>query len=39
MTTPKPTHEVSLEAGYARWAAQYDVEENALIVLEEFVHF
>ena len=35
MATPKITHEINLEAGYTRWAAQYDQESNALIVLEE----
>jgi len=29
------THEVSVQEGYERWAAQYDQENNALIMLEE----
>ena len=35
MINPKPIHEVTVQEGYARWAAQYDSEDNALIVLEE----
>jgi ubiquinone/menaquinone biosynthesis C-methylase UbiE len=29
------TYEVSLQEGYQRWSAQYDQEDNALIVVEE----
>jgi ubiquinone/menaquinone biosynthesis C-methylase UbiE len=35
MTNPNITHEVSVQEGYARWAAQYDQEYNALVVVEE----
>ncbi len=35
MTDPQPTHEVSVQDGYARWAKQYDQEENALVIMEE----
>jgi ubiquinone/menaquinone biosynthesis C-methylase UbiE len=35
MPNKNTTYEVSLQEGYQRWAAQYDQEENALIVVEE----
>jgi ubiquinone/menaquinone biosynthesis C-methylase UbiE len=35
MPNKNTTYEVSLQEGYRRWAAQYDQEDNALIVVEE----
>jgi ubiquinone/menaquinone biosynthesis C-methylase UbiE len=35
MSNKNTTYEVSLQEGYKRWAAQYDQEDNALIVVEE----
>lgn len=35
MTNENTTHEVTVQEGYMRWAAQYDQEDNALVVLEE----
>jgi ubiquinone/menaquinone biosynthesis C-methylase UbiE len=35
MSEPAPIQEVTTQEGYARWAASYDREVNALIVLEE----
>jgi ubiquinone/menaquinone biosynthesis C-methylase UbiE len=35
MPNENRTYEVSLQEGYRRWAAQYDLENNALIVVEE----
>jgi len=35
MSERESTQEVSTQEGYARWAASYDQEKNALIVLEE----
>jgi|SRR5579859_275720 len=35
MTGPNDAHEVSIQEGYERWAAQYDQDDNALIVIEE----
>ena len=35
MMNRNTTREVTVEEGYARWSAQYDQEDNALIMLEE----
>lgn len=35
MVNAKIIHEVSVQEGYARWAAQYNQEDNALIIVEE----
>jgi ubiquinone/menaquinone biosynthesis C-methylase UbiE len=35
MPNKNTTYELSLQEGYKRWAAQYDQENNALIVVEE----
>ena len=35
MANPNITHEVSVQEGYTQWAAQYDQEDNALVVVEE----
>jgi ubiquinone/menaquinone biosynthesis C-methylase UbiE len=35
MPNKNTTYEVSLQEGYQRWAAQYDQEDNALIIVEE----
>jgi ubiquinone/menaquinone biosynthesis C-methylase UbiE len=35
MANTNITYEVSVQEGYTRWAAQYDQENNALIVVEE----
>jgi ubiquinone/menaquinone biosynthesis C-methylase UbiE len=35
MPNKNTTYEVSLQEGYQRWSAQYDQEDNALIVVEE----
>ena len=35
MTKTTSSYEVSVQEGYSCWATQYDLEENALIMLEE----